>query len=105
MKSTIAILSLIVSANVFALSTTYAVNNVLAGTTIVPLLSSASSSGAFEKAQATILLNDAQEMLQSGNVSLFLSQKIQEVQDLNTDISEVEALDFLIESAQVSLSL
>ena len=55
--------------------------------THVPLLSSASSSGAFEKVQATTLLNDSQEMLQNGNVSVFLSQKIQEVQDLNADIS------------------
>ena len=104
MKSTIAILSLIVSANVFALNVTYAINNVLVGTTLVPVLSSATSSGVYKKEQDTMLLNDAQEMLQNGNISIFLSQKIQEVQDLNVGLSEVEALDILIESAQVSLS-
>ena len=104
MKSTIAILSLVFSVNVFALSTTYAVNNVLVGSTLIPILTSASVSGAYEKAEATVLLNDAQEMLQNGNISLFLSQKIQEVQNLNVDISEVEALDIIIESAHVSLS-
>lgn len=105
MKSTIVMLTLILSTNLFANSSIYAVNNLLVGSTLIPILTSASVSGAYEKAEATVLLNDAQEMLQNGNVSLFLSQKIQEVQNLNVDISEVEALDILIESAHISLSL
>ena len=96
MKFTIAMLSLVISANVFA----YSVTDVLVLTSASPLLSSATTSGGIQKVQADAVLNDAQEMLQSGEVSVFLSQKLQETQDLNKGISEAEALDILIESAQ-----
>ena len=71
MKSTIVMLTLILSTNLFANSSIYAVNNLLVGSTLIPILTSASVSGAYEKAEATVPLNDAQEMLQNGNVSLF----------------------------------
>ena len=63
MKSTIAILSLIVSANVFALSATYAVNNVLVGSTLMPILSSATSSGVHKKEQATKLKQEKKDAI------------------------------------------
>ena len=100
MKFTIAMLSLVISANVFA----YSVTDVLVLTSASPLLSSATTSGAAQKAQADAVINDAQEMLQSGEVSIFLSQKLQETQKLNKGISEAEALDILIESDQSILS-
>ena len=100
MKFTIAMLSLVVSANVFA----YSVVDSSVLLSASPILSSATTSGGLPKIQANAVLNDAQEMLQTGNASLFLSQKISETQDLNEGISEVEALDILIESAQEILS-
>ena len=48
--------------------------------------------------------DEAQEMLQTGEASSFLSQKIKETQDLNEGASEAEALDILVESAQSILS-
>ena len=101
MKFAIVMLSLVISANVFAFSVT----DVLVLTTASPLLSSATTSGAAKKAQADAVINDAQEMLQSGEISIFLSQKLQETQKLNKGISEAEALDILIESAQTILKL
>lgn len=100
MKFTIAMLSLVITANVFA----YSVTDISALTSISPLLSSATTSGGMQKIQADAVLNDAQEMLQTGEASLFLSQKIKETQDLNAGVSEIEALDILIESAQEVLS-
>ena len=93
MKFTIAMLSLVLSANVFAFS--------LVSTAGVSISSEVLPA---EKIQATLVLNDAQEMLNNGGVSLFLSQKLQETQDLNDGLSEAEALDILIESAQTILA-
>ena len=109
MKFTIAMLSLVLSANVFAYSVTDAVTGVansLVSTTSSPFLTStAITMGAqMEKVQAEAVINDAQDMLQTGEVSLFLSQKIQEAQAQNLDLSVDEALDLLIESAQSILS-
>lgn len=100
MKFAIAMLSLVVSANVFA----YSVTDSSVLTSASPLLSSATTSGGLQKAQANTVINDAQEMLQTGEASSFLSQKIKETQDLNEGASEAEALDILIESAQSILS-
>jgi hypothetical protein len=100
MKSLIAILALAVTANVFA----YSVTDSTVLTSASPFLSSATTSGSLGKAQANAIINDAQEMLQTGETSTFLSQKIKETQDLNAGASESEALDMLIESAQSILS-
>ena len=100
MKFTIAMLSLVVSANVFAFSIGYST----VGTVITPAISTAGIQGDLPKLQANAVLSDTQEMLQTGVASLFLSQKIRETQALNNDISEEEALDILIESAQEILS-
>lgn len=100
MKFTIAMLSLVISANVFA----YSITDSTVLTSVSPLLSSATTSGGVQKAHANAVINDAQEMLQTGEASSFLSQKIKETQDLNAGASETEALDILINSAQSILS-
>jgi hypothetical protein len=100
MKFTIAMLALVVSANVFA----YSITDSSVLTSASPLLSTATTSGGLQKVQANAVLNDAQEMLQTGEASSFLSQKIKETQDLNEGASEAEALDILVESAQSILS-
>lgn len=100
MKFTIAMLSLVISANVFA----YSITDSSVLTSASPLLSTATTSGGLQKVQANAVINDAQEMLQTGEASSFLSQKIKETQDLNEGVSESEALDILVESAQYILS-
>ena len=49
------------------------------------------------------ILNDYNDMLQTGEASVFLSQKIKEVQTLDNDLSDFEALDILIEAAESAL--
>lgn len=100
MKSLIAMLALAVSANVFA----YSITDSTVLTSVSPLLSSATTSGGLQKVQANAVINDAQDMLQSGEASSFLSQKIQETKDLNEGISDSEALDILLNSAESILS-
>lgn len=100
MKLTIAILSLVVSANVFAYS--LADSSVLSSAT--PLLSSATTSGAFNAKQAALVLNDTQEFMQSGNLSAFLGQKIKDAQALNEGTSQEDALDMLINEAEALLN-
>ncbi len=99
MKFTIAMLSLVISANVFA----YSITDSTVLTSASPLLSSATTSGGLEKAQANIVLNDAQELMQSGKVSAFLAQKIKDAQEINTGASEAEALEMLINEAEAIL--
>ncbi len=96
MKTMTALLSLVISANVFA----YSVTDLYLVTSLSPLLSSAATSGGFQKAQAAIVLNDAQEFMQTGKLSAFLSQKIAYAQEINEGASESEALDMLINEAQ-----
>ena len=100
MKSTIALIALALSANVFA----YSVTDSTVLTSASPFLSSVTTSGGFEKAQANIILNDAQEYMQSGRVSAFLAQKISEAQSANEGASEVEALEILINNAEAILN-
>lgn len=97
MKTTIALLSLVLSANVFAYS--------VADSTVIslasPFLLSASSSGAYDDfKQAAMVLNDAQELIQNGRMSVFLNQKIKEVQAVHAEASEADALDLLINEAE-----
>jgi hypothetical protein len=96
MKSTIALIALALSANVFA----YSVTDSTVLTSASPLLSSATTSGGYQKAQANIVLNDAQEFMQSGRLSAFLSQKIAEAQAINEGASESDALEMLINEAE-----
>lgn len=97
MKIALIALSLTVSANVFA----YSITDSTALTSLVPLMTSYSATGVkVRKAQAETILNDAQEFMQSGKASTFLSQKIKELQADNAGMSEDDALEVLIEVAQ-----
>lgn len=98
MKFTIAMLSLVVSANVFA----YSITDSTVLTSASPFLSSASTSAGLQQKEAAQVLNDVQHV-EFGKVSPFLAQKIQETQDLNAGISAAEALDMLIIEAEAVL--
>lgn len=103
MKTTLAILSLIVSANVFASDVAYSLADSSVITTAGPMLSSATTSGTLPEKQAKMVLNDAQELIQNGKMSAFLNQKIKDVQALHDDASQAEALDLLISQAEAIL--
>jgi hypothetical protein len=100
MKITIAILSLVVSANVFA----YSLADSTVITSATPLLSSATTSGAFNAKQAALVLNDTQAFIQTGKMSAFLSQKVKDAQAVNKGASAEEALDMLINEAEALLN-
>lgn len=100
MKSFIAVFALVVSANSFAYSTVD--SSVL--TIASPFLSSATTSGSLPKAEANKVINDAQELMQSGKPSEFLSAKIKLVQDSDASISEMEAVEVLIDHAEAILA-
>ena len=106
MKSTIVMLSLIVSANLFASGDTSPFAMSSFGTVIYLGTTFASTTGPVfrHKLQAQAVINDAQEMMQTGSISLLLSEKIQEAQNLNDGLSESEALDVLIEAAEKALA-
>lgn len=55
------------------------------------------------KVEAVAVLNDAQEAIQSGKISILLGSKINEKMNSNNDLSEVEALELVIESAEAIL--
>ena len=93
MKLFISMLSLVFTVNVFALSTVST-----GGTSISTVVLQD------KKVQATLVLNDAQEMIDSGRVSIFLSEKLIQTQSKLEGVSESEALDILIESAHSILS-
>jgi hypothetical protein len=99
MKTTIALLSLVISANVFA----YSLGDSSVLTSASPMLSSATTSGTIPEKLAAKLLNDAQDLIQNGKMSAFLNQKIKEVQTLHADTSESDALDLLIAQAELIL--
>ena len=101
MKSVITILSLVVSANVFAYSLTDSTVILSAS----PLLTSAATSTrGYAKRQAAVIINDAQELIQSGRASAFLSQKIKEAQEVNDGASESDALEMLVNEAEAILA-
>lgn len=100
MKTTIAILSLIISANIFASDIAYSVADSSVLISAGPMLSSATTSGTLPDKQAAMVLNDAQDLIQGGKMSAFLNQKIKDVQESNAGASEAEALDLLIEMAE-----
>lgn len=96
MKSLLVLVSIVMSGSVFA--------NSIAQTVSSPLMSSAATSLGLAEKQAEIVLNDAQEYLLSGAASSFLSQKIKETKTLNSDLSESEALEILLQDAEKILS-
>ena len=100
MKTTIAILSLILSVNIYASDIAYSSADSTVLTSAGPMLSSVTTSGSLPEKQAQMVLNDAQELIQDGKMTAFLNQKIKDIQALNADTSESEALDMLIEQAE-----
>ena len=100
MKAVILFLSLAVTTNVFAYSAVDSTVFVSAS----PLLSTALTSGADQKLQANIILNDAQEFMLSGKMSVFLNQKIKDTQKMNQMASESDALEMLIDAASDIIS-
>jgi hypothetical protein len=94
MKLSIALLTLAVSANVMA----YSITDSTVLTSATPLLSSATTSGELQKAQAAAIINDSQEYFQSGKLSAFLAQKVSEVQT-ESELSVDEAVDALVQDA------
>lgn len=57
-----------------------------------------------QKLEAKIILNDAQEFYHNGQVSAFLASKINLAQDLYPELSTNEAVDQLVESANIILN-
>lgn len=91
MKKLIAIVTVILSVNSFAAS--------FVGTTLLPTqslaLSSVSTAGNVQK-EAAQVINDSQELIQSGKMSAFLNQKIKDIQSQDSSVSDQDALDALI---------
>lgn len=100
MKSLIAVMALVVSANSFA----YSIADSTVLTSAAPFLSSATTSGGLQKAEANQVINDAQELLQSGVASASLSSKIEAVRATDDSISELEAVGILVDAATAILS-
>ena len=96
MRLILAVLSLAISVNVFA----YSVSDSSVVLSAIPLLTSATTSGAPNKKQAAQVLNDSADFFQSGEVSPFLGQKITDVQALHPELSPAEALDVIVAAAQ-----
>jgi hypothetical protein len=62
------------------------------------------SSWTFEEKQAAAqVINDSQEYMQSGNMSVLLNQKINELQKIDQNISLEEAIDLIVDSAKATL--
>ncbi len=109
MKSLIAVMAIVVSANSFAYSvgystvTTYQVG---VGTSLVTAASLLSSSGEdlYGRKVSERIIQDSQEMMQTGEATPFLSQMIKETQDIFTEASEEESLGILVTRAEEILS-
>ncbi|MDD4972785.1 MAG: hypothetical protein PHY93_00460 [Bacteriovorax sp.] len=91
MKKLIAIATLALSLNAFSAS--------FVGTTLLPTqslaLSSISTSGNVQK-EAAQVINDSQELIQSGKMTAFLGQKIKDIQAQDSAVSDSDALDALL---------
>jgi hypothetical protein len=91
MKKLIAIATLVLSVNAFSAS--------FVGTTLLPTQSlallSVSTSGNVQK-EAAQVINDSQELIQSGKMTAFLGQKIKDIQGQDSTVSDSEALDALL---------
>lgn len=99
MKKFIAIATLALSVNAFSAS--------FVGTTLIPTqslaLSSVSTSGNIQK-EAAQVVNDSQELIQSGKMTAFLSQKIKDIQASDSSVSDSEALDALLSVSEQILN-
>jgi hypothetical protein len=87
MKKLIAIATLALSVNAFSAS--------FVGTTLLPTQSLALSSVSTSK-EAAQVINDSQELIQSGKMTAFLGQKIKDIQAQDSSVSDSEALDALL---------
>jgi hypothetical protein len=96
MKSMLIVTALVImSGNVFASS--------VVQTALAPFATSALTTLGPAFKQAQIIVNDAQEYLQTGTATTFLAQKISEIQAEDSAISDSEALEILLENAQIIL--
>jgi hypothetical protein len=107
MKFSLVVLSLVVSANVFA----YEATQVSVGITLAPFVATgaalggttlglASSSGAFDQKRAVVILDQSQEFIQTGKLPTYLAQQIKNLQTISPELSQEEALDMLIEASE-----
>ncbi|MEA9357720.1 hypothetical protein SHI21_15930 [Bacteriovorax sp. PP10] len=94
MKFAIVMMTLLVSANVFA----YSITDSTVLTSILPSISSASTTGGYPEALQVV--NDAQEFLQSGAIHPKLAERINILQDNNSALSTGEAVDMLLARAE-----
>jgi hypothetical protein len=65
--------------------------------------SSLATSSKNQKAEAQRIQNEAQIYLESGKTTLFLESKIQVAKDLDSSLSDSEAVDLLIEASSIIL--
>lgn len=56
-----------------------------------------------EKEEAAQIINDTQAFVQSGTMSVFLSQKISEIQSTDQDLSVEDVLDLIVPAAKTKL--
>lgn len=100
MKMAITLLALTLSLNTMANS----INHTIAVTVVLPLYSSSTTSGELPDKQAALVINDSQEFFQSGKMSSLLTQKVSEVQAKMPELSLDEAVDVLVEAAEIILA-
>jgi hypothetical protein len=67
-------------------------------------LSSASLIGNNGKIEAEQVIRDSQDLAQTGELSVFLNQKIKELQSQDNSLSEQDALDQLIAVSEAILN-
>lgn len=67
--------------------------------TMSPLLTSAATSLSGPEKQAQLIIEDSQEYALSGKLSVLLSQKVNELKQLDETLSTDEAVDLLLEAS------
>lgn len=105
MKSLIAILVFSVSASAFSFdgSMNLPAPTLITSSPLTLIAVTSDASGLRLKADAVAILNDSQELMQSGAMSVSLHEKIKSVQE-EAQVSESEALDMLIAFAEEVIS-
>jgi hypothetical protein len=98
MKTMILALVLAVSTNSFA--NDFTMENKVAK---LVLFSAISSSMIVLLKEAQAVVDDSQGYIQTGKLSAFLSQKIKDVKELNSELSDEEAIDLLLEVSEAKL--
>ncbi len=73
------------------------------GATVANIVNASSQATTNSKVVAVQIQNDIADYNQSGVVSLFLADKIAMVNSLNSELSEQDAVDVLIEAAAIIL--